>query len=111
VGYDTDFDAVVVARENVRRHPWHDRVRLVAGPASAVGGSFDVVLANLLPDELYPIRAEVRARVAPGGRLVISGIPAEREAEVVSRVRSKRFMLAGRRVENEWSCVWLERAS
>jgi ribosomal protein L11 methyltransferase len=111
VGYDTDLDAVVVARENLGRHEWGTRVRLVAGPASAIAGTFPVVVANLLPDELFAIRREVAASVAPGGRLVLSGIPSERENEVLSRMRSKRFSLAGRRTENEWSCLWLERAS
>jgi ribosomal protein L11 methyltransferase len=111
VGYDTDLDAVLVARENLRRHEWGSRVRLVAGAASSIAGTFPVVVANLLPDELFAIRREVAASVAPGGRLVLSGIPSEREAEVLSRMRSKRFSLAGRRRENDWSGLWLERAS
>lgn len=111
VGYDTDLDAVLVARENLRRHDWGGRVRLVAGPASAIAGTFPVVVANLLPDELFAIRREVAASVAPGGRLVLSGIPSEREGEVLARMRSKRFALAGRRSENDWCCLWLERAS
>jgi ribosomal protein L11 methyltransferase len=111
VGYDLDLDAVVVARENLRRHAWGRRVALVAGPASAIAGAFPLVVANLLPDELFAIRRQVMGAVAPGGRLVLSGIPAAREAEVLARVRSRRFVLAGRRAENEWSCLWLERAS
>ncbi len=111
IGYDTDLDAVLVARENLRRHPFGDRVRLVAGGASALSGVFPVVVANLLPEEFFSIRADVLARVAPAGRLVISGIPKEREDEVVRRVRSRRFSVAGRRTENEWSCIWLERVS
>lgn len=111
VGYDTDFDAICVARENVRRHAFGDRVRLVAGSASAIAGTFDVVVANLLPEELYGIRRDVVARVAPGGRLLLSGIPLEREAEVLGKVRSRRFTFAGRRSENDWTCVWLERVS
>ena len=111
VGYDTDLDAVLVARENVRRHPFGDRVRLFAGGAESVTGVFPVVLANLLPDEFFSIRRHVLARVAPGGRLVLSGVPRERENEVVERVRSRRFAVAGRRTENDWCCVWFERVS
>jgi ribosomal protein L11 methyltransferase len=111
IGYDTDADAIFVARDNVRRHRFGNRVHLVAGAAAAIGGMFPVVLANLLPDEFFSIRREVLARVAPGGRLVLSGIPREREGEVVGRVRSRRFAVAGRRTENDWSCVWLERLS
>ena len=109
-GYDTDLDAVFVARENARRHPFGANVGFTAAPASAVRGRFPVVVANLLPDEFFSIRSDVLARVAPGGRLLLSGIPREREAEVLESVRSRRFALAGRRFENEWSSLCLERA-
>jgi ribosomal protein L11 methyltransferase len=110
-GYDTDLEAVFVARENARRHPFGGRTGFMAAPPSAVQGRFPVVVANLLPDEFFSIRTDVVARVAPGGRLLLSGIPREREAEVVDAVRSRRFALAGRRFENEWSSLCLERAS
>jgi ribosomal protein L11 methyltransferase len=111
IGYDLDADAVFVARENVRRHPFGDRVRLLVSSAAAIAGVFPVVVANLLPEEFFSIRRDVLARVAPGGRLVLSGIPRERENEVVGRVRSRRFAVTGRRTENDWSCVWLARIS
>lgn len=111
VGYDTDLDAVLVARENLERHSFGRLVRLVAGSASAITGLFPVVVANLLPDELFSIRGDVLARVAPGGRLVLSGIPKDREDEVVRKFRSRRFSVAGRRTENDWTCIWLERVS
>ncbi|MEO8430616.1 MAG: 50S ribosomal protein L11 methyltransferase [Acidobacteriota bacterium] len=110
-GYDTDFDAVLVARENVRRHSFGKLVRLAAAEASAVGGRFGIVVANLLPEEFFGIRAEVLPRVAAGGKLILSGIPLDREAEVVASVRSRKFTLAGRRIENDWTSVCLRRAS
>lgn len=111
VGYDTDLEAIFVARENLRRHPFGGRVALAAAPAAAVRGAFPVVVANLLPDELFSIRAEVLARVAPGGTLILSGIPADRETEVAGRMRSRSFSLSARRAENDWTSLCLERAS
>lgn len=110
-GYDTDLDAVCIARENVRRHAFGGRVRLAAAEASAVQGRFEIVVANLLPEEFFAVRAEVLARVAPGGKVILSGIPLDREADVIGSVRSRRFALAGRRVENDWTSVCLRRAS
>src|SRR6185369_4466882 len=74
-GLDTDAEAVFVARENLGRHPFGSRVTLLAGPVEAVTGGFPLVLANVLPEEFLPMRAAVMARVAPGGRLILSGIP------------------------------------
>jgi ribosomal protein L11 methyltransferase len=109
LGFDSDVQAVFVARENLALHAFGDRVTLAACGPAALTGSFAVVVANLLPDELLPVRASLWARVAPKGRLIVSGIPAEREAEVVPKLRGRRWTLAGCRRENGWTCVTLER--
>ncbi len=110
VGYDTDAQAIFVARENLARHLFGERVFLFAGPTRAVDGTFDVVLANMLPEELLSLSGELRRRVAPGGRWIVSGLPAEREREVAGRLVSRRFPLDGRRQENEWISLVLRRA-
>jgi ribosomal protein L11 methyltransferase len=111
VGLDTDSDAVFVARENLRRHPFGTRVSLLAGDAGAVARAFPLVLANLLPEEFLAGKSGVLRRVAPGGRLILSGLPLEAEEGMLARLRSRRWGLAGRRAEGEWACLCLERAS
>jgi ribosomal protein L11 methyltransferase len=109
LGVDSDSQAVFVARENRRLHPFGSRVVLAAAEPAAITGAFTPVVANLLPEELLPMRAAVLARVAPRGRLIVSGIPSEREGEVLSKLRAPRWSLAGCRRENGWTCVTLER--
>lgn len=111
VGLDTDADAVLVARENLRRHSFGIRVSLLAGDAGAVAGVFPLVLANLLPEEFLAAKTIVLRRVAPGGRLILSGLPLDEEEAMLARLRSRRWSLAGRRAEGEWACLCLERAS
>lgn len=110
VGFDTDAEAVFVARENLARHAFGGRVRLFAGPIEAVRGTFDVVLSNMLPEELLPLSADLRRLVSPGGHWIVSGVLAEREREVAARLVSRRFPLDGRRQENEWISLVLRRA-
>jgi ribosomal protein L11 methyltransferase len=110
VGFDTDAEAVFVARENLARHAFGGRVRLFAGPIEAVRGTFDVVLSNMLPEELLPLSADLRRLVSPGGHWIVSGVPAERERDVAARLVSRRFPLDGRRQENEWISLVLRRA-
>lgn len=109
IGFDSDAQAVFVARENLALHPWGNRVALAVCDSSAIRGRFSVVVANLLPEELLPMRAKVCARVGPRGRLIVSGIPAGRESEVVPLLKGRRWTLAGCRRENGWTCVTLER--
>jgi ribosomal protein L11 methyltransferase len=108
-GFDSDPEAIFVARENLRLHPFGGRVALVACSPSAIAGSFPLVVANLLPEELFPMKAILLARIEPRGRLIVSGIPAEREAEVLDRLRTRRLTLAACRRENGWTCATLAR--
>ena len=111
VGLDTDVDAVVVARENARRHAFGGRVRLYAGPLEACMGKFDVVVANMLAEEILPEARRLQARAARTGRVLLSGVTYERENAVLARMRTGRWKLAGRRTEDEWISLCLERAS
>jgi ribosomal protein L11 methyltransferase len=111
IGLDVDPDAVFVARENARRHAFGGRVRLYAGPLSAARGAFDLVAANMLADEILPETARLQARAGRSGRLLLSGLTREREKDLLGRLRGRRWKLAGRRVEKEWVCLCLARAS
>ena len=111
VGLDTDCEAVFVARENLLRHPFGDRVRLFAGPLRACTGEFDLVVANMLAEEILPESRRILARAGRRGRVLLSGITREREADVLEGVRKGRWKLTGRRTEEEWSCLCLTRAS
>lgn len=111
VGLDSDPQAVFVARENLKRHPFGGRVRLYAGPLSACVGEFDLVVANMLAEELLPEARRMLSRAGRRGRVLLSGITKEREARVLGRLRTGPWKLAGRRTEEEWSCLCLARAS
>ncbi|HEX9303795.1 MAG TPA: 50S ribosomal protein L11 methyltransferase [Thermoanaerobaculia bacterium] len=108
VAFDSDPEAIFLARENVRRHAFGARVVLAACTPDALAGTFPIVVANLLPEELLPMRAAIFARVASKGRLIVSGIPTEQEGEVVTKLRTRRWALSGCRRENGWTCVILE---
>ncbi len=111
VGLDTDVDAVFVARENVRRHAFGDRVRLFAGPVAAARGAYDLVVANMLAEEILPEARRILSRAGRSGRVVLSGVTRDREPDVLARMRTGRWKLTGRRTEKEWACLCLSRAS
>jgi ribosomal protein L11 methyltransferase len=111
VGLDTDAEAVFVARENLQRHAFGNRVHLYAGPLAACRGEFDFVIANMLAEELLPEARRLLARAGPGGRVIVSGLTRHREAAVLESLRAGRWKLAGRRAEKEWTCLCLSRAS
>jgi ribosomal protein L11 methyltransferase len=74
VAVDVDPDAVAVTRENAQRNALADRVDASETPVGEVAGTFPVVLANIESGTLVELAPALVARVAPGGRLVLSGI-------------------------------------
>jgi ribosomal protein L11 methyltransferase len=111
VGLDVDADAVFVARGNLPRHVFGERVHLYAGPLAACAGRFDLVVANMLAEEILPEARLLQARAARQGRVLLSGVTREREPAVLEQLRTGRWKLAGRRMEDEWVSLCLERAS
>ena len=73
VALDLDSRVLPLARENLVRNG-AGAVMLAAGTAGAVRGRFDLVVANLLADVLIDEAPVLAATVAPGGRLIVSGI-------------------------------------
>jgi ribosomal protein L11 methyltransferase len=111
VGFDTDSDAVFVARRNCVRQSFGRGVALFAGEVSALAGKFSIVVANMLPDEFLPLLPALASRLDAAGRLILSGIPAEREEEIARRARGRRLRLSSRYREDDWSCLCLTRGS
>ncbi len=79
---DVDADAIEVAKGNAARNGMSDRTSFSTTSIARVRGEFGLVLANIEADVLIAMKDALRKRVAPGGRLVLSGILASREKDV-----------------------------
>jgi ribosomal protein L11 methyltransferase len=110
VGLDTDAEAVFVARENLARHSFGDRVHLFAGPLAACVGKFDLVVANMLAGEILPEARRLLGAAARRGRVLLSGVTRDREDSVLAKMRTDRWKLDGRRAEDEWISLCLAHA-
>ncbi len=80
VGTDNDPVALRVAGENAARNGV--ALELTAAPPEEVVGGFDVVVANILANTLVELAPGLAPRVAPGGKLLLSGLLAGQEDEV-----------------------------
>ena len=111
VAVDIDPRAVTVTEENVALNGVGDRVAVSTTPLAAVTGTYGIVLANILAEELVRLSGELVARVAPGGFLILSGILTEREPYVVQGFASAPLQLVTTRRDAEWSCLCYRRTS
>ncbi len=71
LGIDIDEKAVEAARDNAARNAATMRLQHSAVP---VGDTFDIVVANILTNPLCVLAPAIAARVAPGGRVALSGV-------------------------------------
>ena len=112
VGIDTDPEAVAATRTNAERNGLDDRIEVRAGslPATATE-RFPLILANLVAAVLVDLAAPLAGHLAPGGRLVASGIIEPRASEVIGAMAAAGLEPVRRLEEEDWvSLVLAHRA-
>ena len=109
VGIDDDADAITAARENLERNPQAEATLLVADLRATDVGSADVVIANLTGGLLISAARTLQDLVARGGSLVLSGLMAVEERDVLAAFPT--WTVEHRSEEDEWLCIVLENAS
>jgi ribosomal protein L11 methyltransferase len=84
VGVDNDPQALLATHDNAQRNDVADRLEVYL-PADEPAAAYPIVVANILASALVALADTLAARVAPGGRLAMSGILAGQEDEVIAR--------------------------
>ncbi len=80
VALDVDGEAVATAKTNLRRNHMEARVLLLVGGVEAVGGAFDLLVANLPAAVVLRSLPALAVRLAPAGRLLLAGFLSGQEA-------------------------------
>ena len=101
VGTDIDRQAVVAARANASANG----VEIAFASSSTFeGGTADIVVANILSNPLKLLAPLLTALVAPGGRLVLSGI-LERQWREVAEIYAPEIAMDLWRSDGGWVCL------
>lgn len=106
---DVDADAVAVARENAERNDMQPRLEADTTGVGAIDRAYFIVLANIEASVLEPMAAELSARVAPGGLLILSGVLAPQTGRI--RACYMQFDLEETLARGEWVALVLRRRS
>lgn len=102
---DVASAAVEATRDNAERNGVAGHVVVDTTPAADLDGSFHLVAANILAPTLVELADDLRRLTAPDGRLVISGILADRHDHVLTALSP---MVAERTdVLDGWAAVTL----
>lgn len=111
---DIDPDAVRVAAANAAANGLAPLVRTSVGracdrPPVAGGGPYDLIVANILARPLMALASGLAAQLAPGGRVILSGLLQDQERMVLGAYRPLGLALAGRQRIEGWSTLLLVR--
>lgn len=107
VAVDIDPEAVEVTLENADLNHVGARLRVATTPVQDVQGGFAVVLANLSGPTLLELAEPLAARVAVGGRLIVSGILTTEAPGIAARFAALGLPLQSHEEEEEWSALLL----
>ena len=101
IGIDRDADALRSAQQCVTENHVSGRVELLKGDLATMANTAPVVAANLTGATLARLAPTIRARVTPGGHLILSGILAS-EADTVVEAYATGAELVWQAFEEEW---------
>lgn len=115
LGSDIDPLAVSVARDNARLNavaPLFRAATATGVDASAIGtgAPYDLIFANILEAPLRRMSAPLSALLAPGGRLVLSGLLPAQAPGVIAAYRRQGLRLQKRMTLDGWATLIMRRA-
>lgn len=109
VACDIDPEACAIAFENAILNQVDDKISFTIALLEELEGSFDLVLANILAEENIRLAEALLARLAPGGRLVLSGILIEKEEMVIQAFNAYGLGTPAISHNEDWSCLLYRR--
>jgi ribosomal protein L11 methyltransferase len=104
LAFDLDPLASAATRQNAAANGLAGRLEIFTGPLEALRSRpFELVLANLLKSELWPLMEGIAARTAREGRVVFSGLLEGDRPSVVEAARAMGLRLLGTRRREDTS--------
>lgn len=99
---DIDPQALTATGTNALRNEVAERITLAEVDAAGPGARYELVLANILAGPLCELAPLLAGALAPGGRMLLSGILAEQSEEVVAAYRDAGLTPGERREREGW---------
>ncbi|MDI5892599.1 50S ribosomal protein L11 methyltransferase [Halomonas rhizosphaerae] len=101
-GTDIDPQALQASRDNAERNGVAEADFRLCYPEQLEAGDFPLVVANILAGPLVELADEIAGRVAPGGRLALSGILEGQAEEVLEAYRGQGLVMEEPEIREGW---------
>lgn len=114
---DITEDSIRITKENFAKNNFaEDKLRCMCGDITSdeqlrrtIGaGCYQLVCANIVADVLIAMSPYFMEFLAPGGRLILSGIIDARLDEVLGTIKAQGFKLIEHRRQGDWNAAYFE---
>lgn len=102
---DIDANCARITAENARLNGVAIDARTGTLDAVSPTAGFDLVVANIIARVIIEIAPQLVAALAPDGRLIVSGVIGEREAETVAALTGAGAAITSVRAMGDWRCI------
>lgn len=112
IGIDNDIDAQTAATENILNNRLDSVMNIDQRDLSEIDGRFELVIANITQDVLTLLAPNIMDRLAPAGRVVLSGILTGAQTEAIKTLYSSLGLTVTKEnPEGEWTALLLTQAN
>jgi ribosomal protein L11 methyltransferase len=107
VAIDIDPVAVESARKNAAANKIKNEIDFRVGSLDGVSLGFDIVVANLLPQELLSVASSLAEKISPGGVAIVSGFLQKQKKEVAEAFAGYNLKVQHTKNSQGWACFVL----
>ncbi len=107
LGVDVDAASVLTARRNVGLNRIDEKVTIAEGSWGAVTGTFDAIIANLVPSVLYRTGKEIHSHLKPDGSTLVSGFSERQMGDMEAFLLSTGLYSQDRKILKGWAALTL----
>lgn len=104
---DIDPLAIACARKNAMANNIDGEIDFRVGPLEGLRRIFDIVVANLLPQELLSVAPSLPKRMSPRGVLIVSGLLREQKKEMALAFAELGLQVLRSKESKGWACFVL----
>ncbi len=104
---DIDPVAIESARKNAKANKAEKGIAFRVGSLDGRRLGFDIVAANLLPQELLRLASPLSRRISPGGVVIVSGFLQKQKKEIAEAFRQYHLQVGLTKDSRGWACFEL----
>jgi len=108
---DIDPTALRYARKNARANGIRRGIEFRLGSPGSVRRVFDIVVANLLPQELLKLAPSIARRVGAPGFLIVAGLLDSQRDEIIGAFSSMGLKLCRGKKSDGWASLLFQRGA